>query len=184
MHYVSHDGDQLTTMASHIVMVIGAMIMVLVCWSCAQTQLSIEQRAVLIERLKMAKKQDEDNIRDSATDSAEVRDSFQQAHKADHAIRELRNGFYVDRDEICDALEVPPKTFSKEQIAELIEKLKQAKRESKRDAEVNAEDDNLVASDLYQEHEEEVDGVIEDLEIGEDVPWSRIKEAMHVPQNL
>jgi len=66
----------------------------------------------------------------------------------------------------------------------LIEKLKQAKRESERDAEVNAEDDNLVASDLYQEHEEEVDGVIEDLEIGEDVPWSRIKEAMHVPQNL
>jgi len=90
MHYVSHDGDQLTTMASHIVVVIGALIMVLLFLSCAQTQLSIEQRAVLIERLKMARKQDEDNIRDSATDSAEVRDSFQQAYKADHAIRELR----------------------------------------------------------------------------------------------
>ncbi len=159
------------------------LIIIFASYSCGSRQLSAEQRGLLIQRLETAKKQDEEGAEDHITDPGEVSDFRHQIHEADRAIRELQNGFTVPQAEIEDALEVPPKAFSKKQTAEIIQKLKHTREELKEDAQRTAENDDLVESDFYEEDEEKVDNVIKDLEIGEDVPWSTIKEAMDVPQN-
>lgn len=164
--------------------IIGMLISVFGSYSCASTQLSPEQKGAFIQRLKAAKKQDEEGADDRATDPGEVSDFLQQEHKADRAIRELQSNFAVPQAEIEEALEVPPKAFSKTQRAEIIQNLKRTKERLEERAQRTAEDDDMVESDLYEEHEEEVDEVIKNLEIGEDVPWSTIRDAMDVPGNL
>lgn len=160
---------------------IGMLMAVFGSYSCASAQLSAEQKGALIQHLQVAKKQDEEGADDRTTDPGEVSDFLRQKHKADRVIRELQSNFTVPQAEIEEALEVPPKALSRQQKAEIIQNLKHTRAKLEEDAQRTAEDDDLVESDLYEEHEEEIDDVIKDLEIGEDVPWSTIREAMDVP---
>jgi len=147
---------------------------------CTPGDLSAKQKTEMIARLQSARQQDEQNAADLATDPADAVDSLHQAYKADRAIRKLEHGTKVDQDEFADATEIPPASFSPQQKASLIRQLEKIKA-----------DDALVVPPIagesfrqriYDQHAELVAGVINDLEIGDDVPWSRIQQALTSPQ--
>lgn len=162
---------------------LGVCIVALPIPACAQSRLSAQERAQLIQKLEIAKQQDEAIAADKTADPAEAEDARAQAYKADRRARDLEHGFDVSEAKIEDSLWVPPKALSTKQKAELIEKLKQTKALDERNAEYSAEENSRVSEDQYKEHEERVNRVLKDLEIGEDVPWSRIRKALEVPAN-
>ena len=138
-----------------------------------------ERKAEMMTQLQSAKKLDEHNLADLRTDPAEAVDSMRQKYKADHAIRELEHGYEVSSEEFADAIMVPPKSISAEERAALIarlEKVEGADRETM--LPITGES---VRQRIYSEHGEQTAEVIKDLEIGEDVPWSRIQQAMVHP---
>jgi hypothetical protein len=170
--------------ASSVFFVLGLCVAMLSVSACAPTQMSAQQKEQLIQKLETARARDEQvAAADSAANPAEAQDAMVQAYKADRRIRDLENGFSVSQLKIEHSLEVPPRSLSAGQKAVLIEKLQHARRLDERGEEYSAQDDDQVAQDAYDEHEAKVDRVIKDLEIGEDVPWSRIEGALQPPEN-
>ncbi len=109
-----------------------------------------------------------------------------QMNKADRAIKELTHGFSVSQDELNDALWMPPKHMTEADRARLIEQLKQARQQD--DA-----NEQLMLNDLawsrsgfpvhtteFDERKAKIDALIKDLEIGEHVRYSDIREALSV----
>lgn len=163
--------------------------------ACAQTAaatpaaISPRQRTELIQRLETAKQSDWKDAVDSKNDSVVEDDFLDQMNKADRAIRELSNGFGVSQSEIDDALWVPPKSISPEQRADLIRQLKDAVQQDDRNEQAMMNDIAWANSDApvdtvtFERKKAFADNVLEELEIGEEVHWSEIKEALQVAKS-
>jgi len=172
-----------TIKGSGILLALGCCVAMLPMYACAQRQLSAQQKQQLVQQLGTAKSQDEAVATDTTANPTQAEDAAVQAYKADRRARDLEHGYDVSETKLEHSLEVPPKTLSAEQKADLIEKLKQAKQLDEREAEYAAEENSQVSEDRYRRHEQRVDSVLKDMEIGEDVPWSQIQSALKVPEN-
>jgi hypothetical protein len=146
---------------------------------CGPSEPTAQEQVAMIAALQNAKIQDERNVADPATDPAEASDSLDQAYKAGRAIREIQHGYQVDRDELADALVVPPSSISPQEKSELIAKLEKVKSNDQQMVLPIAGE--RMKADKLSEHSDEVDRVIKDLKIGDDVPWSRIHKALTPP---
>lgn len=163
--------------------------------TCAQTaaatpaSISPQQRAELIQRLEASKQLDWKNAVDSKVDSVAQDDFLDQMNKADRAIKELGHGFGVPQSEIDDALWIPPKSISPEQRTELIRQLKNVVQQDDRNEQTMLNDiawsdsDAPIDTVTFDRQKAFAGNVIEKLEIGEDVHWSAIKEALQVPKS-
>jgi hypothetical protein len=159
--------------------------------SAAQTQAPVRNRnpAALVEELQDAKRIDWTSALDPHVRPSEEEDFLDQMNKADRAIKELTHGFEVPQSEIDDALVVPPKSLSESQRTRLIRQLQDAVEQDDRNEQAMLNDlawsDSAAPADTFKfdQQKELANGVIKDLEIGEDVHWSTIKEALVVPQS-
>jgi hypothetical protein len=148
-----------------------------------------KNKAALVEELKSAKQQDWSSALDPQVAPSEEEDFLDQMNKADRAIKELTHGFEVPQSEIDDALLVPPKSLSLQKRLQLIRQLQDAAQQDERNEQAMLNDlawsDSVAPMDTYTFDQQKAlaEGVIKDLEIGEDVHWSTIKEALVVPQS-
>jgi hypothetical protein len=142
-----------------------------------------------VEELQDAKRLDWTSALDPHVRPSEEEDFLDQMNKADRAIKELTHGFEVPQSEIDDALVVPPKSLSESQRTRLIRQLQDAVEQDDRNEQEMLNDlawsDSAAPADTFKfdQQKELANGVIKDLEIGEDVHWSTIKEALVIPQN-
>jgi hypothetical protein len=108
-------------------------------------------------------------------------------NSAERVIKELAHDFEVPRQQIADALWVPPKSITSEERERLIRQLQEAKRADDHNEQEMLNDSawtDLAApvdTATFDLQKELVDSVVEDLEIGEGVHWSTIKDALYVP---
>jgi hypothetical protein len=160
--------------------------------SAAQIQTpttSTRNKAALVEELESVKQQDWSNALDPHVAPSEEEDFLDQMNKADRAIKELTHGFEVPQSEIDEALLVPPKSLSSEKRLQLIRQLQDAEQQDERNEQAMLNDlawsDSVAPMDTYTFDQQKAlaASVIKDLEIGEDVHWSTIKEALVVPQS-
>ena len=160
--------------------------------SAAQTQtppVRIQNTEALVEELQDAKRLDWTSALDPHVRPSEEEDFLDQMNKADRAIKELTHGFEVPQSEIDDALVAPPKSLSESQRTRLIRQLQDAVEQDDRNEQEMLNDlawsDSAAPADTFKfdQQKELANGVIKDLEIGEDVHWSTIKEALVVPQS-
>lgn len=146
-------------------------------------------RQAVIEQLQSAKQQDWSGALDPRVAPSEEEDFLDQMNKADRAIRELTHGFEVSQSAINEALVVPPKFLSREKRRQLIRELQDAEQQDDRNEQSMLNDlawsDSVAPADTstFDEQKALAASVIEDLEIGEDVHWSIIEEALVVPQS-
>ncbi|HVN91737.1 MAG TPA: hypothetical protein VMT61_18125 [Candidatus Binataceae bacterium] len=149
--------------------------------------LSNRQRSNLIEKLQSAKATDWNCVMSDDVAKASREDCLDQMRKADRVIKELRYGFDVAPSRINDALWLPPKTMTNADRVRLIAKLEEARRQDDHNEQVMLNDlawgnsDFPADTSTFDDQKALVDGVIKDLEIGEDVRWSTVKEALYVP---
>ncbi len=142
------------------------------------------QTAQMIKRLEVAKELDQSNAFDPGLSPVRREDFTMQAAKADRAIRELRHGFAVTPAEIEDALEIPPRHLSPERRLRLVHQLQQARAlDEKRAQEILIywQDDEPVERDEFDTQAKRAAAVAKNLQIGEPVHWSSIKQALRVP---
>jgi hypothetical protein len=163
--------------------------------ACAQTvastgptpALSPQEKSDLIERLEVAKRTDWNDALDSNVGPTAEADFLDQMNKADRVIKELSHGFDVPQTQSADALWVPPKSITSRERDRLIRELEEARREDdhneQRMLNLSAWTDSVAPVDTvkFDEQKQLVDRVVKDLEIGEGVHWSTIKEALYVP---
>ncbi len=149
--------------------------------------MSMRRRSNLIERLQTVKQTDWNCAINPNASQRTKEDCLDQMNKADRTIKELHSGFDVLPKTIADALWVPPESITNSERAALIRKLEQARREDDHNEQKMLNDlawsDSGFPADTatFDQQKALVDSVIEDLEIGEDVHWSKIKEALYVP---
>jgi hypothetical protein len=154
----------------------------LVLSACEQSQPSPQQRALLIEKLEVAKKADIENAADSKADSGQILDSIHQAKKAQRVIQLLQQGEEVSQPEIDDALDVPSGPLSAEARTELIKELKTAEERDKLGEQTHDPAEDWLGWDSYREQRHRAEKVLQALEIGQHVPWSEIQQALQVPE--
>ena len=146
-----------------------------------------EQKTELIRRLEAAEEADESNARDPRISLVRKEDFFEQADKAEHAIRELLYDYDVPQAELADALAVPPKTLSPQAKADLIRQLRDSIALNDRREQGRLNDYFSAASfdtAPYDTQKAFAAGVIKELTIGEDVHWDTLQEALQVqPQS-
>jgi hypothetical protein len=148
-----------------------------------------QNKAALVEELQTAKHEDWTNALDPRVAPSERGDFLDQMNKADRAIKELTHGFEVPQYKIDDALVIPPKSLSAAQRARLIRRLQDAVQQDDHNEQVMLNDEAWSNSAFpadtsrFDQQKELANGVIKDLEIGEDVHWSAIKDALVVPQS-
>jgi hypothetical protein len=148
--------------------------------------LSPRQRSRLVEQLETAKIADQNGEMDPDVTPMTRDDFIDQKLKAERVIRELTHGFEVPEREVADALWVPPRSITDANRTQLIRQLQMA--EAKDDHNEQEMLNDSVWGNFYPigistfDHQKELaDSVIEDLEIGEPVSWSTVREALHVP---
>lgn len=159
--------------------------------SAAQTQTParIQNTEALVEELQDAKRLDWVSALDPRVRPSEEEDFLDQMNKADRAIKELTHGFEVPQSEIDDALMVPPRSLSASQRTRLIRQIQDAVEQDDRNEQAMLNDlawsDSAAPADTFKfdQQKELANGVIKNLEIGEDVHWSTIKEALVVLQS-
>jgi hypothetical protein len=146
-----------------------------------------EQRRELIRRLEAAEEADDSNARDPGISLVRKEDFFEQADKAERAIRELLYGYDVPPAELADALTVPPKSLTPQSKADLIRQLRDSIALNDR-----REQDRLnnyfsaasVDTAPYDTQKAFTVAVIKELTIGEDVHWDTLQQALQVlPQS-
>src|SRR5690348_1441123 len=146
-------------------------------------------RQALVEQLQSARQQDWSSALDPNVAPSEEEDFLDQMNKADRAIKELSHGFEVPQSEIDEGLMVPPKSLSPKRRLQLIRQLQNAEQQDDRNEQSMLNDlawsDSAAPMDTYtfDEHRALAESVIKDLEIGQDVHWSTIKEALVVPKS-
>ena len=143
-----------------------------------------EQTAQLIKRLETAKELDQSNAFDPNLTAVRREDFTVQAAKADRAVKELQHGFAVAPDEIEAALEIPPRHLTPEKRVQLIHQLQRAKAlDEQREQEILIywKDDEPVERSKFEIQAERAADVAKDLQLGESVHWSDIKQALYVP---
>jgi hypothetical protein len=148
--------------------------------------LSEQQTVNIVRKLEAAKELDKSNASAPGVGEIAMEDFLEQAQKADIAIKELRHGFEVPRAQIEDALWAPPRSLSPEQRTALIRGVRQERRTDRNEQRMLTDWFHSgwpadTATFDQQKHLD--DSVIKELEIGEDVHWSQIREAMQVPGN-
>ena len=150
---------------------------------------TIQNKTALLEALETAEREDWTNALDPRVAPSEREDFLDQLNKANRAIRELIHGFEVPDAEIEDALVIPPRSLSATQRLLLIQRLQDAVQQDDRNEQAMLNDlawsDSAFPADTakFDEQKELANEVIKDLEIGEDVHWSRITEALVIPQS-
>jgi len=151
-------------------------------------QQSARRNAELIKRLQGAKEMDESEANQPGTSATAWQDDMIQEGKADKAIKELSRGPEVPQSEIDEALWVPPKTLSAAQKARLLQRLKDAVQRDENEEQtmmsgVNFENFPYPSSRMatLEDHKNLAEDVVKDLEIGEDVHWETIKQALQAP---
>ena len=148
--------------------------------------LSEQQRGSTIRQLQAVKELDWSDASDPRIGAAAREDFLEQARKAEVAIRQLQHGFAVPRTQLKDALWVPPRSLSPEQRTQLIKRVQQAEQQTDQNEQHMLTDwfhaDWPADTAAFDRQKNFDDSVIKDLEIGEEVRWSRIKEAMQVPK--
>jgi hypothetical protein len=143
-----------------------------------------EQTAQVIKRLQVAKELDQSNAYDPDLTPIRRADFTVQAAKADRAIKELQHGFAVSPGEVEDALEIPPRHLTPEKRVQLIHQLHQAKALDEQRAQeilIYWQDDEPVERTEFDLQAERAAKVAKDLQLGESVHWSDIKQALYVP---
>jgi hypothetical protein len=148
--------------------------------------LSPRQKSRLVELLESAKTADQNGEMDPHVTPMARDDFIDQKLKADRVIRELTHGFEVPEREVSDALWVPPRSITDAQRAQLIQRLQLAKQQDDHNEQEMLNDSEWgnfypIGISTFDHQKQLADSAIEDLEIGEPVPWSTIREALHVP---
>jgi hypothetical protein len=175
---------------------LSAMFLPILLSACAQSAAQLhtpttttQNKAALVERLESAKRRDWNNALDPHVAPSEEEDFLDQMNKADRAIKELTHGFEVPQSEIDEALVMPPKSLSSNKRKELVQQLQDAVQQDDRNEQAMLNDfawsDSVAPMDTFTFDQQEAlaESVIKDLEIGEDVHWSTIKEALVVPKS-
>lgn len=145
---------------------------------------STDQMAKLINRLSKAKELDESDAFDPDLTPVRREDFTVQAAKADRVIKELQHGFAVEPAEIEDALDIPPRHLTPEKRIQLIRQLQSAKAlDEQREQEILIywNDDEPMERTEFDLQAERAAAVSKDLQLGESVHWSDIKQALYVP---
>jgi len=149
--------------------------------ACAPNQSSQQQQALLIGKLEAAKEIDFQNVRASNNGKVQADDSIYQAIKAQKVIEQLQQGEQVPQPEIDDALDVPPKSLSRESREEMIKELLTAEKHDEIGEETHDPGDDWLTWNSYREQRHRATEISKALEVGVDVPWSEIQEALRVP---
>jgi cell division protein FtsX len=150
------------------------------------TSSSVQSNSELVQELTAARTTDWNSARDPSVSPVRQGTFLNQMDKADRAIKELEHGFAVSRSEINDALWCPPKHITPQLRAQLIEQLQQAKHQD------NVNEQQMLFDSAwghtaqldtvtFDQRKQLIDSTIEDLEIGEPVHWSDIRQALTVP---
>jgi hypothetical protein len=147
----------------------------------SRSTISAERRDSLIQQLQAAKELDFSHASDPRTGPVASADYLAQAAKADRAIRQLSSGLGVAESYLDDALVVPSGIASPQRTAQLIEKLKEAKRLDDRGAAEHS-DDPTIAEDFIAQAQR-ANKAIGALEAGAKVSPSDVIEALQVPKN-
>jgi hypothetical protein len=146
-----------------------------------------EHRPELIRRLQAANEADDSNARDPRISLVRKEDFFEQADKAELAIRELQSGHDVPPAALADALAVPPKNLSPQAKADLIRRLQNSIALNDRREQDRLNDYFSAASfdtAPYDTQKAFATTVIRELSIGEDVHWDTLQQALQVlPQS-
>jgi hypothetical protein len=129
-----------------------------------------------IEMLQAAKQRDLSQANDSSVSPARRNDCAGHAEMADLAIRQMEHGYAVPKEEIEEALEVPPKSV-RAQKQKLLALLREVQERQHAEEKLNY-GDNQVGLDRLRVREAQTSKVIETLEIDEFVPWSEIVRAL------
>ena len=144
----------------------------------------------LIDQLASAKQADWQYALDPNVAPVTESDFLDQMNKADRVIKLIAHGVEVPRQEIAEALWVPPTSITSEERERLIRQLQQAGREDDHNEQEMLNDSAWVTSDgggaplhtvTFDQQKLLVDSVVQNLEIGEAVHWPTIKEALYVP---
>jgi len=147
-----------------------------------------QETAALIKKLEAAKEIDESEAHQPGVSAVTWEDYMTQLGKADHAIKELSHGYAVSADEMNDALWVPPRSIAGAEKARVIGRVEQAIHQDQENedditAGTNFEDVPYPISEMatLEEHKNLAQGVVKDLNIGEQVHWQTIKAAEQAP---
>jgi hypothetical protein len=151
-------------------------------------QPSGQQNAELIKRLEGAREMDESEANQPGISATAWQDDMIQVGKADKAIKELSHGLEVPQSEIDEALWVPPKTLSAAKRARLLQRLKDAIQRDENEEQTMMSGVNFGnipyptgRMATLEDRKNLAEGVLKDLEIGEDVHWETIKQALEAP---
>jgi hypothetical protein len=149
--------------------------------ACSPHQSSQQQQALLIEKLEAAREIDFRNVRDGNSDTVQADDSIYQARRAQEVIEQLQQGEQVPQLEIEDALDVPPEALSQGSREEMIKELLTAEKCDALGEQTHDPGNDWLAWDSYREQRHRAAEISKALEVGVDVPWSEIQEALRVP---
>jgi hypothetical protein len=151
---------------------------------------SIDPGPQLLDQLASAKQQDWQYSLDPSVAPARKDDFLDQMNKADRAIALITHGFKVPDQELANALWIPPKVITLDEREKLIQDLQSAKLVDDHNEQAMFKYSEWSMSDgggapidtvTFDDQMQLVDSIIKDLEIGEVVPWSTIREALSVP---
>ena len=156
------------------------LVVILSILGCALAGSLVESREATIQRLQAAKEKDITEATDNSVSPARQADCAAHAEMADLAVKKLQHGFTVQKWEIEEASEVPPKSV-RAQKEQLLAELNQVRQQQLRNDKLNY-GDNQVGLDRLREQEAQTSKVIEMLDIGEFVPWSDIVQALQQDQ--
>jgi hypothetical protein len=135
----------------------------------------------LIRQLEAAEEADLSSARDPRISLVRKEDFFEQADKAERAIRELMYGYDVSQAELADALAVPPKNLSPEVKADLIRQLRDSIALNDR-REQSMLNNYFSAADVdttpYDAQKAFTAAVVKELTISDDVHWDTVQQAL------
>jgi len=141
------------------------------------------------KKLEGAKEMDESQANQPGVSAVTWEDYMTQMAKANHAIKELSHGYAVSPEEMNEALWVPPRSITGAEKARVIGRVEQAIHQDQENedditAATNFEDVPYPVSEMatLEDHKNLAQGVVKDLNIGEDVHWQTIKAAEQAPQ--
>lgn len=146
--------------------------------------LSDQAKVEVVRNLLAAKELDESQAHDPTVGRVTAEDSAVQAAEADKLIKELSHGYEISQADLAEALEVPPRHLSPQRKADLIRQLEDARALDDRAEQELLSDyfsNRPVDTDKFDSQKELITEVIKELEIGDDVHWWTIKQALRVP---
>ena len=147
---------------------------------------SSPQAAQLIQQLDAARQADWNASLDSSVSPTRRATFLNQMNKADRASRELSHGFAVSQSKIDDALWAPPKHISPELRAQLIQELEAARQQDDQNEQdmLNwSRSAGVFDTGSFDARRKQIDAVIKNLEIGEPVRWTDIRQGLVVEQD-